>query len=53
MSGSNRWSACRYNSNNAWIVHGSNGCAWNNNLYNSNVVRPLVNLYNVRRKETA
>ncbi len=41
--GSNFWSCCRYNSNNAWNANGNNGFFNNNNMYNSNGCRPLSN----------
>ena len=39
------WSVAEYNSNNAWYYNGNNGNVNNNNKYNSNSVRPLLELY--------
>lgn len=39
---SNRWSATENSSNNAWNCNVNNGNTWNNNKYNSMVVRPVV-----------
>lgn len=41
--GSNLWSCCRNNANNAWYANGNNGFFNNNNMYNANGVVPLTN----------
>ncbi len=43
MQRANLWSVSRWNAFNGWIVNGSNGCSWANNLYNSNLVAPCSN----------
>lgn len=35
-------SVAEYNANNAWLYNGNNGCVNNNNKYNSNSVRPVL-----------
>lgn len=44
IRGSNIWSCCRYNANNAWYANGNNGFFNNNNFYNSNLCVPVSNL---------
>lgn len=38
----NHWSSTENSSNNAWNVNFNSGNTWNNNKYNTNVVRPSV-----------
>lgn len=44
-TGSNVWSASRYNANNAWYSNGNNGFANNNNMYNTIGALPVANYY--------
>lgn len=48
--GSNAWTCCRYNANNAWYANGNNGYFNNNNMYNSNLAVPVAN-YSQNRPE--
>ena len=46
-NGSNFWSCCRYNSNNAWFAYGYGGFFGYNHMYYSSGVRPL-SLFSLR-----